>query len=149
MLLLSQLTCNIFSNTRLSLCCFFFQAEDGIRDFHVTGVQTCALPILAGDACCRFLIFGIHCELFWSELCESAEHGGSAAGRVFVEVEPNFSGATLRGGFVGFAFEDGGANGQLDSHRRILIALRWASRPSASAKVSAESARRRKPFREI
>src|SRR5690606_40727880 len=22
-----------------------FQAEDGIRDFHVTGVQTCALPI--------------------------------------------------------------------------------------------------------
>src|SRR6266511_4764440 len=23
----------------------FFQAEDGIRDFHVTGVQTCALPI--------------------------------------------------------------------------------------------------------
>src|SRR5690606_39818894 len=26
-------------------CSFFFQAEDGIRDFHVTGVQTCALPI--------------------------------------------------------------------------------------------------------
>src|SRR5690606_39171258 len=27
-------------------CLFFFcQAEDGIRDFHVTGVQTCALPI--------------------------------------------------------------------------------------------------------
>src|SRR5690606_20789024 len=27
------------------LTVFFFQAEDGIRDFHVTGVQTCALPI--------------------------------------------------------------------------------------------------------
>src|SRR5690606_35126871 len=26
----------------------FFQAEDGIRDFHVTGVQTCALPISRG-----------------------------------------------------------------------------------------------------
>src|SRR5258708_14718811 len=26
-------------------CCFFFQAEDGIRDDLVTGVQTCALPI--------------------------------------------------------------------------------------------------------
>src|SRR5207249_5089354 len=26
--------------------CFFFQAEDGIRDRNVTGVQTCALPIL-------------------------------------------------------------------------------------------------------
>src|SRR2546430_9609069 len=32
------------------VCCvvvfFFFQAEDGIRDLTVTGVQTCALPIL-------------------------------------------------------------------------------------------------------
>src|SRR3989449_8877746 len=27
---------------------FFFQAEDGIRDVAVTGVQTCALPILVG-----------------------------------------------------------------------------------------------------
>ena len=33
----------------LCVCClfffFFFQAEDGIRDYDVTGVQTCALPI--------------------------------------------------------------------------------------------------------
>src|SRR3989454_5556822 len=29
---------------------FFFQAEDGIRDYKVTGVQTCALPIFAPDA---------------------------------------------------------------------------------------------------
>ena len=28
--------------------CFFFQAEDGIRDYDVTGVQTCALPICRG-----------------------------------------------------------------------------------------------------
>src|SRR6266567_1581025 len=28
---------------------FFFQAEDGIRDLTVTGVQTCALPISNGD----------------------------------------------------------------------------------------------------
>src|SRR5688500_12296803 len=27
------------------MCTFFFQAEDGIRDYKVTGVQTCALPI--------------------------------------------------------------------------------------------------------
>src|SRR5690606_41206394 len=35
---------------------FFFQAEDGIRYFHVTGVQTCALPIYerpAASAICR------------------------------------------------------------------------------------------------
>src|SRR5207249_6977891 len=28
---------------------FFFQAEDGIRDRNVTGVQTCALPIYCSD----------------------------------------------------------------------------------------------------
>src|SRR5688500_19104220 len=32
--------------TELSI--FFFQAEDGIRDYKVTGVQTCALPIFVG-----------------------------------------------------------------------------------------------------
>ena len=36
------------------VCCFFFfQAEDGIRDYKVTGVQTCALPIWGGG-------FGYH-----------------------------------------------------------------------------------------
>src|SRR5260370_15721026 len=29
----------------MTALCFFFQAEDGIRDSSVTGVQTCALPI--------------------------------------------------------------------------------------------------------
>src|SRR5258708_14351221 len=29
----------------IAMCFFFFQAEDGIRDDLVTGVQTCALPI--------------------------------------------------------------------------------------------------------
>src|SRR5256885_14162895 len=32
---------------RSCMYCFFFQAEDGIRDYKVTGVQTCALPILS------------------------------------------------------------------------------------------------------
>src|SRR5688572_32603859 len=36
-----ELSCGIFF--------FFFQAEDGIRDLTVTGVQTCALPIFAVD----------------------------------------------------------------------------------------------------
>src|SRR5260370_42236039 len=35
------------------IVCFFFQAEDGIRDSSVTGVQTCALPIYQFD---RFMI---------------------------------------------------------------------------------------------
>src|SRR5256886_3777386 len=33
------------SVTALGLVFFFFQAEDGIRNLTVTGVQTCALPI--------------------------------------------------------------------------------------------------------
>src|SRR5256885_10851628 len=33
---------------------FFFQAEDGIRDYKVTGVQTCALPIYQAG-CARML----------------------------------------------------------------------------------------------
>src|SRR6266496_5996201 len=35
---------------------FFFQAEDGIRDLYVTGVQTCALPIFA---------FGVLVLVWW------------------------------------------------------------------------------------
>src|SRR5699024_11850286 len=35
--------------------CFFFQAEDGIRDRNVTGVQTCALPIYAWKEAAHFL----------------------------------------------------------------------------------------------
>src|SRR5690606_40092942 len=40
---------------------FFFQAEDGIRDFHVTGVQTCALPILGifAEICRNLLPAGV------------------------------------------------------------------------------------------
>src|SRR5256885_12792742 len=33
----------------VSIFFFFFQAEDGIRDYKVTGVQTCALPISDDD----------------------------------------------------------------------------------------------------
>src|SRR5215203_6681762 len=32
-----------------AICFFFLQAEDGIRDIGVTGVQTCALPICRGE----------------------------------------------------------------------------------------------------
>src|SRR2546421_6003730 len=39
----------------LILVFFFFQAEDGIRDLIVTGVQTCALPILVAVVCFDYL----------------------------------------------------------------------------------------------
>src|SRR2546422_5959455 len=37
---------------------FFFQAEDGIRDVAVTGVQTCALPIFVGASVAACLAAG-------------------------------------------------------------------------------------------
>src|SRR2546429_3253733 len=52
----------------MSLMCeifFFFQAEDGIRDVAVTGVQTCALPISSA----RYVCFGtFHLDLKKEEL---------------------------------------------------------------------------------
>ena len=42
---------------------FFFQAEDGIRDVAVTGVQTCALPICCN--CCYSSRGGRWCCLFF------------------------------------------------------------------------------------
>src|SRR5256885_9634465 len=38
----------MFSEMSAHILFFFFQAEDGIRDYKVTGVQTCALPISTG-----------------------------------------------------------------------------------------------------
>src|SRR5256885_3494925 len=44
-LIKTAMTPEQFENEKLRLVFFFFQAEDGIRDYKVTGVQTCALPI--------------------------------------------------------------------------------------------------------
>src|SRR5690606_40414167 len=41
---------HVYSVERFLCFFFFFQAEDGIRDFHVTGVQTCALPISGSES---------------------------------------------------------------------------------------------------
>ena len=42
---------NLFAFHFVFVCFFFFQAEDGIRDIGVTGVQTCALPISVERVC--------------------------------------------------------------------------------------------------
>src|SRR5690606_40357491 len=52
---------------------FFFQAEDGIRDFHVTGVQTCALPISERK---RALIAGYRVEGGFDQIDARAGRGG-------------------------------------------------------------------------
>src|SRR5256885_11517785 len=50
-------TRNVCTQTEVGMF-FFFQAEDGIRDYKVTGVQTCALPILSA----RSLLVAITCD---------------------------------------------------------------------------------------
>src|SRR5215475_7281190 len=48
-------------DTEALLELFFFQAEDGIRAFHVTGVQTCALPISSPRRRLSPLAFTVRC----------------------------------------------------------------------------------------
>src|SRR5205807_3012403 len=57
---------------------FFFQAEDGIRDYKVTGVQTCALPIL-NLPIGRFLGKGAHGQCDKVRAKAEQKFGGKAA----------------------------------------------------------------------
>src|SRR5258707_4488182 len=76
-----------------SLFFFFFQAEDGIRDIGVTGVQTCALPI-------------------WPRTCQ--QHAASAYSAASFAVLPGADAQPLRQG------EDRVAVGPGDRERRGL-----------------------------
>ena len=83
---MSWFTSEHFYLRALYLCLnFFFQAEDGIRDKLVTGVQTCALPIsVLGLRCCvqafsscreRGLLFVAVHRLLTAVASLVAEHG--------------------------------------------------------------------------
>src|SRR5438034_11846387 len=54
---------------------FFFQAEDGIRDHCVTGVQTCALPIYSANAIINWQSFSIGVN----EITQFLQSSGSSA----------------------------------------------------------------------
>src|SRR2546430_12227857 len=60
---------------------FFFQAEDGIRDLTVTGVQTCALPILSCHTTVAWLPVRIvdHTQVIGT--CVSCHNGQIATGK--------------------------------------------------------------------
>src|SRR3989441_11332329 len=55
------------------MLCFFFQAEDGIRDKLVTGVQTCALPISDSDLQHILKHFAVNKSHFASDLTSSLD----------------------------------------------------------------------------
>src|SRR2546428_1998788 len=71
-------------------CFFFFQAEDGIRDLIVTGVQTCALPISKGKARAGTpheaaqeadaVLLAVH----WSRVDDVLQQAGDLSGKVIV-----------------------------------------------------------------
>src|SRR2546427_3370440 len=52
LLLVMSCSCPSSCNGLYFILFFFFQAEDGIRDLTVTGVQTCALPICSDVTKC-------------------------------------------------------------------------------------------------
>src|SRR3989441_2887000 len=65
---------------------FFFQAEDGIRDKLVTGVQTCALPIYGGGHLWVYLhwalaLKALGCRVIWLEGIDVDDSDTSPAGR--------------------------------------------------------------------
>src|SRR5207253_7824847 len=76
---------------------FFFQAEDGIRDGHVTGVQTCALPISteAGRAFRRQIHETIHRV---TEDIEHDFHFNTAISAIMERSEERRVGKECRGG---------------------------------------------------
>src|SRR5690606_40716229 len=65
-----------------------FQAEDGIRDFHVTGVQTCALPISAlGEAGVSFEDKGMSIALHY-RLADDPDIAVAAIERALQGLDP-------------------------------------------------------------
>src|SRR5438874_13360764 len=70
---------------------FFFQAEDGIRDLYVTGVQTCALPISDGARTGRCDLFLAQEEIAASCAGAVNPRGGSEERRVGKECRSRWS----------------------------------------------------------
>src|SRR3989454_7404119 len=60
---------------------FFFQAEDGIRDYKVTGVQTCALPI---SLCAAGRGWGTP---WWANICGSPPPSTVGSARAALQLE--------------------------------------------------------------
>ena len=103
-------------------------------------------PEMTRQPICRLLILGIHGQLFGREPGQGTPNRGRAPGSVFIEVEAHFAGAPFSGSLVRAAIQNCLAHGQLYFHRRTPTALRWAIRPSDSARVSTVSARQRNPL---
>src|SRR5256884_5657998 len=109
---------------QLACSMFFFQAEDGIRDVAVTGVQTCALPI------------------FFRLILQQKIHG-SPNDRV--AVGPTEAAETLnnaRGDISGRGVDHGVVIGKGNVAEKLAVVVAVKSAPAAVAILHAESRRR-------
>src|SRR5690606_40919212 len=89
--------------------------EDGIRDFHVTGVQTCALPICAGVKSAAVAGQGIFRDAASDALIREAFFDQSA--RTWRLVVPDFG--VLEGPFLVSALEYAGEHEGRSEERRV------------------------------
>src|SRR5699024_4344999 len=98
---------------------FFLQAEDGIRDRNVTGVQTCALPLSARRACLR--LPGLS---RWRDapLCDDLFHTSTAEDSVTPSETPRYAGSHGR-------------------HRSGSVAAKAGAKASAGAAATATGAK--------
>src|SRR5258707_11445663 len=79
---------------------FFFQAEDGIRDIGVTGVQTCALPISDGNCRVSYLKAGVRLLTKRRSIMMRNIVTGLAAAAIATAAS-TFSASAIHGGFGG------------------------------------------------
>src|SRR5215203_595134 len=83
---------------------FFFQAEDGIRDIGVTGVQTCALPI-SGVRTLIPIPLSSHTNRIGTGMCWNAVHAAVLIAPVavewFADASPNVQAMMASAGVVG------------------------------------------------
>src|SRR2546426_7540256 len=117
---------------------FFFQAEDGIRDYKVTGVQTCALPIYHGKSVFEAQRLGdFEMKAIGVELLDAVVDRGRIARRSFVE-DSGERGA----GVLNIEIEVAGFEGFVDEERAAEVGLAHDGDSRASFDVLGEEFRK-------
>src|SRR5205809_4312091 len=98
--------------------CFFFRAEDGIRDVAVTGVQTCALPILGRLQRAQRLLVVPQTQV------DKCDGESCVAGRAALERRQDTLRLGALAGAPGYVPEDPREVGRVASQSRHLSSLR-------------------------
>src|SRR5438094_8510410 len=126
---------------------FFFQAEDGIRDRTVTGVQTCALPIsFAETTRSVLLVVSANVLVFWL-LASAAAHGRISLGEAVVYVQSAIGVSMIA--FGGFSWALDGAAAPVAAVLRLEPAMRPAGAPGSGDRPAGAAPAREIRLRDI